>query len=44
MEDEIRFIIILIADLKLTKSTSLGLGYSYITNIIFKVLVSSTKL
>ena len=44
MEDEIKFIIVLIADLKLIKGVNLGLGYGYITSIVFKALVSSAKL
>ena len=44
MEDEIRFVTALIADPKLTKGASLGSGCSCITSVVFKVLVSSTKL
>ena len=44
VEDKIGFIIILIVDLKLTKSTSLGLNYSCIINIVFKILEFSIKL
>ena len=44
MENKIGFTIVLIVDLELTKSANLSLGYSYITNIILKVLVSFIKL
>ena len=44
MENKIRFIIVLIVDLKLTKGAGLGLDCSYITNIVFKALESSIKL
>ena len=44
MEDEIRFIIVLIADLKLTKGTGLGLDCGYIISVVFKALKFSAKL
>ena len=44
MENKIKSIIILIADLKLTKDTSLGLDCGHITNIVLKALESFTKL
>ena len=44
VKDKIGFIIVLIANLKLTKGTSLGLGCSCITRVILKALKSSIKL
>ena len=44
MEDKIGFITILIADLKLTKGTGLGLNCSRVTSVVFKALESSVKL
>ena len=44
MEDEIGFIMALIADPKLTKSAGLGSGCGRVTSVVFKVLKSSTKL
>ena len=44
MEDKIKSIIVLIADLKLTKGTGLGLDCGCVTSIVFKVLKSSVKL
>ena len=44
MENKIRFIIILIADLKLIKGTSLGLNCGCVTSVVLKALESSIKL
>ena len=44
MEDKIKSIIVLIADPKLIKSTSLDSNCGRVTNIVFKALKSSTKL
>ena len=44
MEDKIKSITALIADLKLTKGTSLGLNYGCITSMVLKALESSVKL
>ena len=44
MEDEIKSIIVLIADPKLIKGTSLGLDCGRVTSVVFKALESSVKL
>ena len=44
MENKIKSIIALIADLKLTKGTSLGSDCGHITSIVLKALKFSAKL
>ena len=44
VEDKIKSITVLIADLKLTKGASLGSDCSCVTSIVFKALESSAKL